>query len=323
MERPRRLNIDRIGRGETVVESPCVSVFGCATPGGLSDYVAAAMRGGRGDDGLIQRLQIMVWPDSPKEYRHIDRLPDAIARKALASVFDSLADLDVEAIAQTDIEDEVGIPWLRFDRDGQEVFDDWDSALQKRLRSGELPEAFESHLSKYASMVPSIALVIHLASGGSGAVSGEAARCAVRWAEYLESHASRVYSIATAPERKTALPLLKRLIGWPMGKPILANSIWKKDWSGLTEKETVKSVLELLIEHGWLRSLEVRPATGRPTVEYRLHPQAEKFLQTHLERTSKTPQTLTADTFGGFGGAVPEGLENKSAPSTGRVQGVL
>ena len=29
-----RLNIDRVTRGETVVESPCVGLFGCCTPGG-------------------------------------------------------------------------------------------------------------------------------------------------------------------------------------------------------------------------------------------------------------------------------------------------
>ncbi len=318
-----RLNIDRIGRGETVVESPCVGVFGCATPGGLSDYVAAAMRGGRGDDGMMQRLQISVWPDSPKEYRHVDRWPDTIARRGLAKVFESLADLDVEAIAQRDEYDEDGIPWLRFDRDGQEVFDAWDSALQRRLRSDELPESFESHLSKYASMVPSIALVIHLASDGGGAVSGDAARCAVRWAEYLESHASRIYSIATAPERQSALPLLRRLIDWPVGRPILARAIGKKGWAGLSDKESVERTLELLSDHGWLRSVEVRPATGRPTVEYRLHPKSKNFLQTHLERTPKTPKTLVVDTFGGFGGAVPEGLENKPGPSAERVQGVL
>ena len=145
----------------------------------------------------------------------------------------------------------------------------------------------------------------------------------MRWAEYLESHASRVYSIATAPERQSALPLLRRLIEWPVGRPILARAIGKKGWAGLSDKESVERTLELLVDCGWVRSVEVRPATGRPTVECRLHPQAKNFLQTHLERTPKTPKTLVVDTFGGFGGAVPEGLENKSAPGAERVQGVL
>ena len=130
----------------------------------------------------------------------------------LAEVFELLADLEPSAFGKVDEFDDGGIPWLRFDHAGQAVFDRWDSNLQRRLRSDDLPEAFESHLSKYASMVPSIALVLHLASGDRGPVSGEAASNAVRWSEYLESHAHRVYSIATAPERQAALPLLRRLI---------------------------------------------------------------------------------------------------------------
>ncbi len=178
-----RLNIDRIGRGETVVEYPCLSLFGCATPGGLSDYVASAVRGGRGDDGLIQRLQILVWPDSPTEYRLVDRWPNGPARTALVTVFESLADIEPNEFAQRDKFDGHGIPWLRFDDDGQDRFNRWDIATQSRIRKGELPESFESHLSKYASMVPSIALVLHLAMGGRGPVTGRATELAIAWAQ--------------------------------------------------------------------------------------------------------------------------------------------
>ena len=108
-----RLNIDRIGRGETVVESPCVGLFGCCTPGGLSDCVLAAIAGGRGDDGLMQRLQVTVWPDSPKEYRHVDQWPDSQARQMLAEVFERLADLEPSKFATLDKFDDGGIPNLR------------------------------------------------------------------------------------------------------------------------------------------------------------------------------------------------------------------
>ena len=108
MERP-----EQIVRGETVVESPCVGLFGCCTPGGLSDYVLAAIAGGHGDDGLMQRLQVTVWPDSPKEYRHVDQWPDSQARQMLAEVFERLADLEPSKFAILDKFDDGGIPNLR------------------------------------------------------------------------------------------------------------------------------------------------------------------------------------------------------------------
>jgi len=315
-----RLNIDRVGRGETVVEHPCLSLFGCATPGGIGDYVAAAMRGGRGDDGLIQRLQILVWPDSPFEYRHVDRWPNSEARDRLVEVFESLADLNAESFAERDkYDDGTGIPWVRFDSDGQMIFDRWDVAIQNRIRTGNLPEAFESHLSKYASLVPSIALVLHLAVGGRGPVSGEATELAVRWAEYLESHAVRLYSIAMVPERRQAKPLLLRLVDWPKDKPIRARDIARKGWSGLDDTEVVRRTMELLSDAGWVLSMPSTPENGRPTTHYAIHPRTAEFLKAHKERTDKTDKTLAEGSFVGFVGTLTEDSGKKSSGDRERI----
>lgn len=316
-----RLNIDRIMRGETVCDSPCVSLFGCATPGGIGDYVSAAQNGGRGDDGLVQRMQILVWPDSPREYAHVDRWPNAEARNQLVEVFETLADLDPEQFAQRDqFDDGSGIPWVRFGADGQAIFDAWECSIQRRLRAGELVEELESHLAKYASMVPSIALVIHLAMGGRGPVSGSAASMAVRWAEYLESHANRLYGNCKAPERQVAEPLLRRLLDWPAGKPIRVRAIREKGWAHLTNSEAIKQALELLADHGWLRAVERKPETGRPTTEYILHPSAAKFCDNKPEeQTRKTPETPSNDTFEGFDGVLA-GVHEKNLS---RVKGVI
>jgi len=318
-----RLNIDRVGRGETAVPHPCLSLFGCATPGGIGDYVADAMRGGRGDDGLIQRLQILVWPDSPSEYRLVDRWPNSEARDRLVEVFESLADLNVESFAERDkYDDGTGIPWVRFNSDGQIIFDQWDVAIQNRIRTGNLPEAFESHLSKYASLVPSIALVLHLAAGGRGPVSGEATVLAMRWAEYLESHAARLYSIAVAPERRQAKPLLAKLVNWPKDKPIRARDISRKGWSGLNDVEVVRKTMELLADMGWVQSTQSIPESGRPTTLYAIHPQAAEFLgalHKRSDKTDKTDKTLAEGDFVGFVGTLTEDSGKKSSGDRERI----
>ncbi len=317
-----RLNIDRVTRGETLVESACLSVFGCCTPGALAEYVAAAQRGGRGDDGLIQRLQVAVWPDSPRDYRQVDRLPDSPAQRALRDVFEALADLEALAIAERDPDDSKAIPWVRFDADAQVVFNDWDSALQSRIRAGDLPEAFESHLSKYASLMPSVALILHLAMGGRGAVSAAAAEMAVQWCEYLESHAGRVYAMATCPERQVALPLLRRMMAWPKDEPIRVRAIRLKGWSGLSGTESIQSALDLLIESGWIQAIPIRPLSGRPTAEYLVHPDAAEFLKCLRRGTIETIETPSKGTFGGFEGGALAGVEIFKG-ADGRVRGVI
>jgi Protein of unknown function (DUF3987) len=64
-----RFTCDRIGRGTVEISAACVSVFGGIQPGPLLSYVSRAALNGAGDDGLLQRLQVVVWPDPSAEWR--------------------------------------------------------------------------------------------------------------------------------------------------------------------------------------------------------------------------------------------------------------
>lgn len=71
--------VDRIGRGTVRIEACAVSLLGGVQPGKLADYLRAAMRGGAGNDGLMQRLQMAVYPDTLASWRYVDKPinPDA------------------------------------------------------------------------------------------------------------------------------------------------------------------------------------------------------------------------------------------------------
>jgi hypothetical protein len=55
---------DRITRGTLHIRAACLSVLGGLQPGPLERYLREVFGGG-GDDGLIQRFQLAVWPDVP------------------------------------------------------------------------------------------------------------------------------------------------------------------------------------------------------------------------------------------------------------------
>jgi putative DNA primase/helicase len=95
---------DRIGRGlHLSIEAVCLSMLGSTQPGRISQYLARAIRGGRGDDALSQRFGLLVWPDVNDEWRHVDRRPDRAARDAAYLAFKQLDQLDWRAIrAQRD-----------------------------------------------------------------------------------------------------------------------------------------------------------------------------------------------------------------------------
>jgi putative DNA primase/helicase len=64
--------IDRIGRGTIHVEACCMSMLGGIQPGRLRSYLVDALEDGPSNDGLIQRFQLLVWPDTPADWRYVD-----------------------------------------------------------------------------------------------------------------------------------------------------------------------------------------------------------------------------------------------------------
>ena len=56
---------DRIGRGTVSIENCCVSILGGIQPSKLLAYLHQA-RDALGNDGLLQRFQLLVYPDEPK-----------------------------------------------------------------------------------------------------------------------------------------------------------------------------------------------------------------------------------------------------------------
>ncbi len=270
--------IDRIGRGSLLVPALCVSILGGIQPGPLRSYVYEAARGGEGADGLLQRFQLLVWPDPPSgPWRNVDRWPDAAAKKRAFAVYEKLDALSTEGAGATD-DGEGGVPTVRFAPDAQEVFDDWRNDLEGRLRGGELSPSLESHLAKYRSLMPSLALVFHLVSvvdgkaEAAGAVGAEAALRATAWCEYLETHAKRLYASAEDAALESARVLLGRIRKGDVRDGCAVREVYRgHEWSRLSTPEEVNAAAAVLEDHGWLR-VEKVSTKGRPTLKLRLNP---------------------------------------------------
>jgi hypothetical protein len=266
-----RYTYDRIGRGTLHIDAVCVSMLGGIQPGPLAQYLRATVRGGIGDDGLMQRFQLIVYPDPPTTWRNIDRWPDSDARARAFELFQRLDTLTPEALG-AEVPDE-GLPFLRFDEAAQRYFDGWREELMNRLRAGGEHPAIEAHLAKYPSLLPSLALLFHLADVPTGGpVALVSAQRAGAWCDSLEEHARRVYGAVTAEKLIAARALLAKLRNGALRSPFTARDVYRTQWSGLSDREVVQGALEALEDHGWLRRTVTPAAGGRPSTEYTAHP---------------------------------------------------
>jgi putative DNA primase/helicase len=262
---------DRIGRGANLhIPAVCLSVLGSTQPGRISEYLRTAVKGGAGDDGLIQRFGLLVWPDN-SDWRDVDATPNAGARAQATEVFKRLDEMDAKELgAAQDAEGE--LPYLRFTPEALEMFREWRAELEEKLRKGDLHPALESHLAKYRKLVPGIALICHLADHGNGPVSPQATTRALAWAQYLETHARRAYASVTAPEVIAAKAILAKLKAGELQDGFTARDIYRAGWAfHLSERESVAAALQLLDDLDWIFP-RVLQTEGRSATVYTVNP---------------------------------------------------
>jgi putative DNA primase/helicase len=265
---------DRIGRGLNLhIPALCISLLGGTQPGRLSEYISHAVKGGAADDGLIQRFGLLIWPDLNGKWANVDRYPDKEAKNTAFQVFDELDrlnPLEIGAAQDTDFNGQPdGIPYLRFEPAALELFIEWRASLEARLRS-DLHPALESHYSKYRKLIPSLALIIHLAEGHTGPVSEEATLRALSWGEYLETHAERAYSSVSRADVSTAKAILSRIKKGDLKTPFTSHEVWRPGWSKLSDRDQVMGGLRMLEDYQHLY-IERVTTGGRPKNLYHLN----------------------------------------------------
>jgi putative DNA primase/helicase len=256
--------IDRIGRGSVRVESLCVSLFGGLQPAKLQAYLLDAVSGGTNDDGLAQRLQVLVWPDTSPEWEDIDRPPNLQAEQAVDAV--------MEAIVKVPPAEPLR---FRFDAAAQELFSAWRKELEVRLRKDNLSPAMESHLAKYRSLMPSLAVILHMADGDSRLeIPLLQAQRAADWCVYLESHARRAYACVASHSRMAAASLGEKLRAGALGVQFTVREVYRNGWEGLDTPESTRTAIEQLEEGGWVRKAAVgsRCKGGRPSEQFDVNP---------------------------------------------------
>ena len=261
--------VDRISRGSTCVPRACVSVLGGIQPGVVGNLMRELQRNSRANDGLMQRFQLAVWPDLSRKFELIDRKPDSENWRKLIALFEQFAEIDENSVG-AEIPEE-GIPYLRFSTDAQNLFSRWLEEHENRLRNEDMPECMESHLGKYPSLVPSVALILHLAEGNTGPVGLGAATKAIGWAKYLEAHAKRLYAPIVGADFVAARALATKIKNRKIDGHFSLRDVYRHGWAHLGTADEVRVAAEILEDFDWIERKQEETA-GRTAIVYNPNP---------------------------------------------------
>ncbi|MBI2603191.1 MAG: DUF3987 domain-containing protein [Deltaproteobacteria bacterium] len=266
-------SMDRISRGSVFVDGLCLSVLGGLQPSKFQSYVASLVKGGKSDDGLLQRFQILLCPEKRKVWKKIDRAPNTDAAKQVETIFNALAKLPLPRRKEAEIERLS----IRFTSSAQEIADRWRENLETRLLSGTISPVLESHLSKYRSLMPSLALIFEvtdsLCEGDFPCeLRKESTDLAIKWCEFLEKHARKAYGEFLEPDIVAGRCLLAKIKAGAVKDFDRCRDIYRHGWKGLATQEELEGGITTLRNFGWVRTEMIFPPTGRRFEIVRLHP---------------------------------------------------
>ncbi|WP_375693751.1 YfjI family protein [Bartonella sp. AP88HLJMH] len=254
---------DRIGRGTIFIPHVTLSMIGGIQPSRIIPLIQAIHRG-INDDGLLQRFQMIVWPDDNKEWQVIDRPPNQEGWQKYEGVFRSFRDKRLGSPEQPLI--------MRFSAEAQVKFYEWLEHLHKEAKGGSYSESLQSHLLKMPKTIVSLALIFELIEGGRFEINKGALQTALRWEKYLFSHVKRLYAAADSLATEGAKLIVERCDHLP--DVFTLRDIHQRSWTHLKDNQTVKQALELLCRCNYIREfpIEGNELGRRPDRRYEWHP---------------------------------------------------
>ncbi|MEE9426055.1 MAG: YfjI family protein [Methylococcales bacterium] len=250
--------VDRVTRKSVYIKNCICSVLGGIQPSKLLLFMDGVSKGlGPNDDGLIQRFQLLVYPDFLMKDL-VDRKPEEHLKILARSVF-----MKFHTFLQTDFS------CLNFNDEAQISFNNFHREMNEKTCS-EKNIGIEAHLGKYPSLMASLSLILYLADIDEiESVTADVAISAIILCNYFEEHARRIYGIEDSVEYRANI-LSKKL--YTLENGFTVRDVLRKNWSGLSNQDQIIEAINELIDHGYLAKDSTDYTTGRPTKKYTINP---------------------------------------------------
>ena len=267
--------VDRKESGTTRIERLFVVISGGVQPAVLSTLISAAKENGAANDGLIQRFQLFVYPDPNSAPNEVDRPANSVAENTAWDAIEALRYLTPSSLG---IEEEPGTGrgLLHFEDDAQELFNQFRTKVDHKIRDGRVDPLLASHFAKMPGAIAKIAMLIHLLDGGTGLVSLSATEKALRWASYMKGHAERVYALWKVTQAAGMERVVRAVKEGQLSDGFTARDVQRKGWHGLKSNAEVDAALQELEQAGWVRKKATEVTGGRPTVKYEINPRTQQ-----------------------------------------------
>lgn len=257
----------RVSRETVLLEDFFVCVLGCIQPDRLKPLLKARASG-ESHDGFFERFQMIIYDCTPSCYT--DLQADQKLLNKMQHIFCCLASLYENGVNTT----------FNFSTEAQNLWDCWASRQCDLTQHADISD--QAVLGKYPSLVAKLSMIFQLFSEAelvfehtrfvpSAEVGLRSLQMAIELSSLLLSHNRRIQDVfADETEIRPAELLLKNLHKLP--DRFSFRDLYRKKWRGLSQHDDCQSALNILEQHGYIRSNTIDGCNGRSLIRYEVHP---------------------------------------------------
>lgn len=259
---------ERVSRDNVVVENPTVSILGNIQPSLLNRFLVER-ESGSSNDGLFERFQLAVYPDSHNS-GYTDISDNEAVNNRVIEIFSCLSMMGENEETVT----------LNFDADAQKLWTEWASEHKERELKASVDD--QAVLGKYAALVAKLSLVFHLVEEAAICddfesfhpelvVQQQSLKLAIRWSNFLYSHSVRIRAIGQNSQGSETAKLILERLG-QLKSPFAPRDVQRKGWKGLKTIDDCNAAIKVLTDKGYIAPLNVDGKNGRTANRYEIHP---------------------------------------------------
>lgn len=259
-------NEDRIIRGSCLQIPLTLTWIGCIQPPCLSQYLRQAMSDGKGADGLMQRFQMVTFPDFDIPFEICQEAMPLELERQLETLFTA-----VDEMARNEKR------ILCFCQEAQRHFDSIQIWLESQCRSKEHPPYWESHLGKQPKLLAALCIILHvmqevLLQERQNVIALDTLQVAEKIMLYYLEHAQRCYDSIENCEVADARKILELIQCKKLPARFKQADIYRNNLGGIRESGRVTNALHLLQDLGCVAAEKIQGVTGRPSEYWIVHP---------------------------------------------------
>lgn len=277
----------RVGRGMIDVKSATISVLGAAQPDVIRESFKEELQRGSGGDGLLARFQLCsiystkdlkepnISIDLKKEISYIESL--LIALHEYTKIF------NLNGLTSNSS--------LVLSEESFILFSKYQKKIESILKSENPSTAYLCHIGKFGRLVLGLSGQFHILDcivrnqPIDRPVEAKWVELAMGWADFMDEQAKVLYS--SISKNNSAKTLISRIKSGDIFDGASVRSIYRKNWSGLQNRDDVLSAIEVVSDSNWIALVAGTPKGGGPTTEViRLNPQLMQWLKSDKKSSS-------------------------------------